>query len=210
MFRQAVLDAAERVFAAEGVHRARIQDIAKLARVSVGTVYNHFAQKEDIIGALLAERESEMLDAVMPRDDDPADFAGRFRRQTDRVLTLISRHREFFKFAIYEGILESDIVPKGSVFAGHSTAFEDRYPGLLQLHLEQGMAEGAVEPGEAHRLQRFIAGALRGVVLGALADPELDPVEEGRFAVEMCLRAMRPATPSVCAETARTARKNRR
>lgn len=196
MFRQAVLDAAEKIFAAEGVHRARVQDIAKLARVSVGTVYNHFAQKEDIIAALLAERESEILDAVVPRDDDPSDFAGRFRCQIDRVLELISRHQEFFKFAIYEGILDSDAVPKGSVFAKRSTAFEDRYPGMLQTNIEQGIAEGVVEPQDMQRIHRFISGALRGAVLAALVDPSLDPIEEGRFAAEMCLRALRPPAAS--------------
>ena len=193
MFRQAVLNAAEEIFATEGVHRARIQDIAKQARVSVGTIYNHFAQKEDIVAALFAEREREILDAFIMHPDDPPDFVGGFRARNERVLALFTKHQAFFRFALYEGLLESDLVPKGSVFSGHEAAYEKRFPGLMEAHLAQGIAEGVVEQQDPRRLKRFIAGALRGVMLAALRDPELDPVEEGRFAYEMCLRAIRPA-----------------
>lgn len=201
MFRQAVLDAAEQIFASEGVHRARIQDIAKLARVSVGTIYNHFAQKEDIVSALLDEREREIIEAFAHHPDDPPDFVGRFNTRNERMLTLFSKHQAFFRFALYEGLFESDIVPAGSVFSGHDTAFEKRFPRQTEMLLEQGMDEGVVERQDPVRLKRFIAGAMRGVMLAALLDPDLDPVEEGRFAFEMCLRAIRPACPQPVATT---------
>jgi AcrR family transcriptional regulator len=208
MFRQAVLDAAEQIFATEGVHRARIQDIAKLARVSVGTIYNHFAQKEDIVAALLAERERELFDAFAIRPDDPQDFLGRFNTRNERMLTLFSKHQAFFRFALYEGIFESDVVPAGSVFAVHEAAFEKRMARQTEELLEQGMDEGVVERQDPVRLKRFISGAMRGVMLAALRDPDVDPVEEGRFAFEMCLRALRPASAlSGAAASGRPARK---
>ena len=51
LFRNAILDAAEIVFAERGFHEARIQDIAARARIAVGTVYNHFETKEDVLAA---------------------------------------------------------------------------------------------------------------------------------------------------------------
>jgi len=192
MFRRAVLDAAEQIFATEGVQAARIQDIARLARVSVGTIYNHFDQKEDIVAALLDEREREILEAFAPHDDDPPDFLGRFRARNERLLTLIHRHQAFFRFALYEGMLESDLVPRCSIFADHQAAFEKHFPGLIEALLVQGMEEGVLERQDPVRLKRFMTGALRGVMLAALKNPALDPVEEGRFAFEMVLRAMRP------------------
>jgi len=53
MFREAILEAAEEELAASGFHGARIQDIAKRAGVAVGTFYNHFETKEDVLLALL-------------------------------------------------------------------------------------------------------------------------------------------------------------
>ena len=53
--REAVLTAASRLFAEEGVE-AQMPDIAKLAGVGVGTVYRHFPTKDDLIAAIVGER----------------------------------------------------------------------------------------------------------------------------------------------------------
>jgi AcrR family transcriptional regulator len=70
--REAVIEAAKKLFADEGLE-AQIPDIAKAAKVGVGTVYRHFPAKEDLIVALaddrferLAERAREALDENDP------------------------------------------------------------------------------------------------------------------------------------------------
>ena len=61
LFRTAILDAAEAVFAEDGFEAARIQDIAARARIGVGTVYNHFDKKEDVLAELVDERTGEVI-----------------------------------------------------------------------------------------------------------------------------------------------------
>ena len=53
--RQAVIDAAKKLFADGGLD-VQMPDVAKSANVGVGTVYRHFATKDDLIAALVAER----------------------------------------------------------------------------------------------------------------------------------------------------------
>jgi AcrR family transcriptional regulator len=53
--RQAVIAAAKELFADGGLN-VQMPDVAKRASVGVGTVYRHFATKDDLIGALVAER----------------------------------------------------------------------------------------------------------------------------------------------------------
>src|SRR5262249_5244997 len=53
--REAILAAAKRLFADQGLD-AQMPDIAKAAKVGVGTVYRHFPTKDHLIGALAAER----------------------------------------------------------------------------------------------------------------------------------------------------------
>jgi AcrR family transcriptional regulator len=53
--REAVLAAAKRLFADRGLD-VQMPDVARSANVGVGTVYRHFATKEELIGALVAER----------------------------------------------------------------------------------------------------------------------------------------------------------
>jgi AcrR family transcriptional regulator len=52
---EAVIAAAKMLFADEGLD-AQMPDVAKAAKVGVGTVYRHFPTKEDLIAALAAER----------------------------------------------------------------------------------------------------------------------------------------------------------
>jgi AcrR family transcriptional regulator len=53
--REAVIGAAKKLFADEGLD-AQMPDVAKTAKVGVGTVYRHFPTKDDLIAALAAER----------------------------------------------------------------------------------------------------------------------------------------------------------
>jgi AcrR family transcriptional regulator len=51
----AVIAAAKKLFADEGLD-AQMPDVARAAKVGVGTVYRHFPTKDDLIAALAAER----------------------------------------------------------------------------------------------------------------------------------------------------------
>src|SRR5436189_4972440 len=53
--RQAVIAAAKKLFADQGLD-AQMPDVAKAAKVGVGTVYRHFPTKDDLIAGMVAER----------------------------------------------------------------------------------------------------------------------------------------------------------
>jgi AcrR family transcriptional regulator len=70
--REAIIAAAKRLFADQGLD-AQMPDVAKAAKVGVGTVYRHFPTKEDLIAALagdrferLAEKAREGIEAEDP------------------------------------------------------------------------------------------------------------------------------------------------
>src|SRR5579864_7364661 len=85
LFRNAILDAAEAVFAERGFHGARIQDIAVRARIAVGTVYNHFEHEDEVLAALLEDRSEEMLAQLAPAPGDPRAFTQRLTTRVARV-----------------------------------------------------------------------------------------------------------------------------
>ncbi len=57
--RERILKAARAVFADQGLH-SQIDDVAKRAKVGVGTVYRHFPTKEALLDALVRERFEEI------------------------------------------------------------------------------------------------------------------------------------------------------
>ena len=60
-----VLAAAERLFAARGVARVTMDDIAAEAGVGKGTLYRRFGDKGGLAVALLDERERELQEAIL-------------------------------------------------------------------------------------------------------------------------------------------------
>jgi AcrR family transcriptional regulator len=70
--RDAIVAAAKTLFADEGLD-AQMPDVAKAAKVGVGTVYRHFPTKEDLIAALAAERFERLAEKAREgiAADDP-------------------------------------------------------------------------------------------------------------------------------------------
>jgi AcrR family transcriptional regulator len=60
-----VLDAAERLFARDGVERVTMQAVAKEAGVGVGTLYRGFGDKAGLAMALLDERERQFQELMI-------------------------------------------------------------------------------------------------------------------------------------------------
>jgi AcrR family transcriptional regulator len=71
---EAILVAAKKLFADQGLD-AQMPDIAKAAKVGVGTVYRHFPTKDDLIEALVADRFERIAEqaeeALAHAKDDP-------------------------------------------------------------------------------------------------------------------------------------------
>lgn len=66
--RQAILDAAVRVFARRGFHACRVSDIADEAGVAYGLVYHYFGSKDSVLDTLFLERWNVMLDMIAEVD----------------------------------------------------------------------------------------------------------------------------------------------
>ena len=63
--RNAILDAATRVFAERGLTAAPTSEISKQARIAEGTLFTYFKTKDDLINALYREIKLELADAMM-------------------------------------------------------------------------------------------------------------------------------------------------
>jgi AcrR family transcriptional regulator len=79
--RQAILDAAATVFAAQGYHRASMRDIARSAGGSLAGLYHHFATKEEILFAISAGAFDTVIsgaEAALARGGTPEERLARF------------------------------------------------------------------------------------------------------------------------------------
>ncbi len=64
LYRDAILEAAELVFARCGFAGTRMADVAAEAGLATGTLYNYFANRDELLSSLIARRSEELLASV--------------------------------------------------------------------------------------------------------------------------------------------------
>jgi AcrR family transcriptional regulator len=91
--RQAIYEAARRLFASRGFDRTTVAEVAREANVSEVTVFNYFPTKEDLFYAGMHFFEEELLEAVRRRKPGESALRAFRRRLLDSVEGLRSKER---------------------------------------------------------------------------------------------------------------------
>ena len=163
-----ILDAAAQVFAAKGFHRATTKEIAKVAGVSEGTIYNYFESKGELLISLMArlsaigrleEEISHVQQTQSPREFFTAIIEGRVERvvQNQEILRAIlpevftnEELRRHFRGPFLEGVVT-----------------------LLEQNLESRIERGDIRPVDVPLTVRALQGMFLGLMLLRILGDEL-------------------------------------
>lgn len=185
----AIIDAAEEVFADDGLHAAHMGTIAGKAGVSVGTLYNHFADREALLGGLLAARKVELLRRI-----DTASRQGRGRPLRERLRLILvafaqhcEAHRRFTSIVLQREIGRyQQTYPQA--WSKKTNAMREIYE-RIEKEMKQGTRERALRPELADLGAVFFMGMLRALVIrdvvfeqGPGLMPELERLLDAFFA----------------------------
>lgn len=95
--REAILEAALKLLAEKGVHNTPISAIAKEAGTGMGTIYNYFPNKEQLINELYLEikgQEQQLFDAF----DSSKPIRTQFEVYYSAIVHFFMQHPLYFKF----------------------------------------------------------------------------------------------------------------
>lgn len=152
--RQAIYEAARRLFASRGFDRITVAEVAREANVSEVTVFNYFPTKEDLFYAGMHFFEEELLDAVRRRKPGESALRAFRRKLLDSVDGLRSKER----FAAIRSAAEAYAASPS--LAARERQIVDRYTSELA-----GVLSGRPEPDvEAVAVATALMGAHRAVV----------------------------------------------
>jgi AcrR family transcriptional regulator len=84
--RNAILDAATRLFAERGLAAAPTSEISRQAGVAEGTLFTYFATKDDLINSLYREIKLELADAMMSDFPRKKNVRARLQHVWDRYV----------------------------------------------------------------------------------------------------------------------------
>jgi len=120
--RNAILDAATRVFAERGLTAAPTSEISKQAGVAEGTLFTYFKTKDDLINALYREIKLELADAMMSGFPRKQRVRTRLRHVWDGYVNWGVANRE--KRSVLAQLQVSGILSKESIEAGSAPFVE--------------------------------------------------------------------------------------
>lgn len=142
-----IIEAAASLFAGHGYDATRIEDIADRAEVSVGTAYNYFQTKGDILVAIVSREVEEVLEAgeAVIRDA-PADVGVAIDRLCavyfDHSLVYLSK--AMWRQAMALSISAPD-TPHGARYTALDARLRDQVCALLDALRERGRVRADVD-----------------------------------------------------------------
>jgi AcrR family transcriptional regulator len=172
--RAAILDAAERTFSEHGLDHGRMERIAKRAGVSVGTLYNHFADREALITELIEQRRRELIehvDAALRSAEEP--FDSRLAAFLGAVFAHFEQHRRFL------AIVAQGEQPGARLLLTRPHTHPSPILQALVERAEKLMAQGVRHKALAREQPQLLAAMLVGMVRSVLVRELLGPAPRG-------------------------------
>jgi len=163
---QALVDAAERVLARDGLGALTVRAVATEAGVAPMGVYNRFGNKDGLVVAVLI-RGFDGLRAAVTADADP-----------DPVVRLVASGRNYRRFALAQP-QHYGAMFGGPTFPGDASAelvqhANAAFEGLVD-HVRYAMALGALRTGDPIETAQLIWSAVHGAVSLELGGNVLTP-----------------------------------
>ena len=162
--RNQILDAAARVFAEKGFHRATTKEIAKTAGVSEGTIYNYFANKADLlIGIMTRLAKLEVLSEELAEalQSDPRDFfVAIFRDRVGRI----AQNQETLQAILPEIFVNPEL--RERFYQQYVRRIAELIEQYIRAQIEQGRIRPVNVPLAVRAVQSIFAGLLLLRILG--------------------------------------------
>jgi AcrR family transcriptional regulator len=95
--REAILSAAEEVFALRGYHGAALDDIAHAAGISKALIYEHFTSKRELHASLVNAHLEEIFRRLEANAETGTSGEERLRGGIDAFLSFVEEHREAWR-----------------------------------------------------------------------------------------------------------------
>ena len=164
--REQLLDAAERVFRAQGAARTSLAEVAAAAGVTRGAVYWHFRDKSDLFSAM-CERAQLPLEtslervATTPQENPLRALEAQMVVPLTRLAT-DPRAQAVFEVLCDRGQLTADLAPIGQRCQRERSACLSHVEQLLQQAVDAGQLPSDTDTALATRaLHGFISGLMR-------------------------------------------------
>jgi AcrR family transcriptional regulator len=181
-----ILDAAEAVAAEGGLAAASLAAIAERAGVAVGTIYNHFTDREELFDALMKRRKEELYTSIDDalKSTARAPFAEQLRAYVAAVLAYFDARRAFLRVSLESEHPRPLLVKDAQGRTRPATQpMQERAARVVRA----GLREKKLRDGDVELVASVLWSILRGVLLTRIDDASTF-VSETDAVVDLFLR----------------------
>jgi len=132
--RRAILESAYALFSLQGYAATSMRQIAESAGLALGSIYNHFASKEEMFQAIIAERHPYLRIIPLLKNAQGETMAEFLRNAAGSLVAELVQHPEFLNLMLIElvefkgkhvPILFEHVIPDVMLIAGKIEAFRE-------------------------------------------------------------------------------------
>ncbi len=166
--KEIIREAAIKVISSMGFYNTKTASIAEEAGVAVGTIYNYFKSKEDILEYIFFVEFEKRLNYLQ-------DVKQKNLPVFDKLLLFLEKHFEEVRNNPELGrilVREKEFPRKkeNAAIAGYL----NRLPALIEEILKQAIEKGELKPVDTRITSAAIFGAVQGIVEKAVTQGEID------------------------------------
>jgi AcrR family transcriptional regulator len=134
--KRVILEAAVKCFGRKGFQETSIAEIMNEADLGIGTFYNYFESKEDILKCLLSGIVDELREALARQTGQQAPAAEMLQHMVLLTAKLLDANR--FVLPLFLSAANRSALPDGGTHPGEAPAFKTIFARII----EQGQAAG--------------------------------------------------------------------
>lgn len=171
--KEKIIEAAGIVFSKKGFHRAKMDEIAEMAKVAKGTLYYNYSSKSKLFAATVTQGLNSIMDAIEKNLESDLPFAEHFHSILSTLIRLYVSNSEVTRIYANEmssGIDDAVLVEIKNVRKKFNTFIEDQ--------LKYGQEKGYLKPLSPHLCAMSIIGIIDTLCSHYLEDPNHDTLEE--------------------------------
>lgn len=164
--------AAVEVISQKGFYNTRMQDIADQADMAVGTIYNYFSSKDDVLEYIFRtemDRRLLMLKKLAKKKNSKKEFLEEF---LEKHLTALIDNQHLGRVLVRE----KDFSKRGE--NGKIQEFMQTIINNLEEIFRSGIDQGEIKNIDPHLMAIFFFGSMQGVIEHALTEGEIEILEK--------------------------------
>jgi len=169
---QAILQAAQTVFAEHGYHGTSIKEIARKAGLATGTIYLYLRNKEALFAALVDEIYEMVLSKIADNRKEARDVQGKLRASMEAAVETLGKNRALARVILLQTASSNQAVSE------QLADLLDRLAELVEADIREAIETNQIPPLDSRIAATAFVGTFYNVVLVWLREGYPTTLEE--------------------------------